>query len=406
MPELKFSAVDTALAMEEVQKVLGPDALILSTERRNGMIEIVATNDPEKVETANILAMDKLKARRDGRPSPKTDAPTESQRFSEIIDAETSKFEDTTETANSEEIVMPLDASIAEDLTEPLRLHPVLSAIPEPFSKTDIAPAVSRITEELKFLLDGTMALATAENNSTPIDAQMKMLGFSNDTIDRLVKDPEFESKISYLIKKFTKTIVQGKSKDFDESQVILVCGPERSGKTVLSKKLEKFLPASLDGSPTTVIADPLVGDLASIFKSGLDSNITSLFRKRPGANINSGRLIIDYEGSMEVLSSVLLKLDELEPRPNVSVVYALEVGKSYRAVKNLLEKVHIPNLYIALTKMDLLEVSVNELSAISDFNKKILFFSGLKVAGDGLDFAKVSVMENFLTNLAKQEGR
>ncbi len=46
MPELKFSAVDTALAMEEVQKVLGPDALILSTERRNGMIEIVATNDP------------------------------------------------------------------------------------------------------------------------------------------------------------------------------------------------------------------------------------------------------------------------------------------------------------------------------------------------------------------------
>ena len=108
----------------------------------------------------------------------------------------------------------------------------------------------------------------------------------------------------------------------------------------------------------------------------------------------------------MEVLSSVLLKLEGLEPRPNVSVVYALEVGRSYRAVKNLLEKVHIPNLYIALTKMDLLEVSVNELSAISDFNKKILFFSGLKVAGDGLDFAKVSVMENFLTNLAKQEGR
>ena len=55
---------------------------------------------------------------------------------------------------------------------------------------------------------------------------------------------------------------------------------------------------------------------------------------------------------------------------------------------------------------MDLLEASINELSAISDLNKKILFFSGLKVAGDGLDFAKVSVMENFLTNLAKQEGR
>jgi hypothetical protein len=405
MPELKFSAVDTALAMEEVQKVLGPDALILSTERRNGMIEIVATNDPEKVETANILAMDKLKARRDGRPSPKMDAPVESQIFSEIIDAETAKFVNISETTEPQDIVMPLDASIAEDLREPLLLHPALSAIPEVLSKTDIATAFSRINEELKLLQDGTMSLATVENKAATIDDKMKMLGFSNDTIDRLVKDPEFENKIPYFIQKFTKTLVHGKSKDFDESQVILVCGPERSGKTVLSKKLEKFLSTNLDGLPTTVIADPLAGDLASIFKSGVDSNITSLFRKRPGANINSGRLVIDYEGSMEVLSSVLLKLGELEQRPNVSVVYALEVGKSYTAVKNLLEKVDIPNLYIALTKMDLLEVSVSELSAISDLKNKILFFSGLKAVADGLDFAKVSVMENFLTNLAKQEG-
>ena len=405
MPELKFSAVDTALAMEEVQKVLGPDALILSTERRNGMIEIVATNDPEKVETASILAIDKLKARREVMSSPGKDTSVESQIFSEIIDVEIAKFEDVTATAKPEDIVMPLDASIAEDLKEPLRLQPALSVTPEPFSKTDIALAITRINEDLKLLLDGATSLATVENKAATIDDKMKMLGFSNDTIDRLVKDPEFENKIPYFIRKFTKTIVHGKSKDFDESQVILVCGPERSGKTVLSKKLEKFLPTSLDGLPTTVIADPLAGDLASIFKSGLDSNITSLFRKRQDVNINSGRLIIDYEGSMEVLSSVLLKLDGLEQRPNVCVVYALEVGKSYSAVKSLLEKVKIPNLYIALTKMDLLEVSVSELSAISDLKNKILFFSGLKAVADGLDFAKVSVMENFLTNLAKQEG-
>ena len=56
MPELKFSAVDTSLAMEEVQRKLGPDALILSTQRRDGMIEIVATNDPDQVEAANLNA--------------------------------------------------------------------------------------------------------------------------------------------------------------------------------------------------------------------------------------------------------------------------------------------------------------------------------------------------------------
>ena len=144
---------------------------------------------------------------------------------------------------------------------------------------------------------------------------------------------------------------------------------------------------------------------MASLFKSGLDSNITSLFRKSQDVNLGNGRLIIDYEGSIDVLNSVLLKLDGLEQKPNVSVVYTLEVGKSYNAVQNALEKPQIPNLFIALTKMDLLEVSISELSAIADWEKKILFFSGLKVLEDGLDFAKVSVVENFLTNLSRQEG-
>ena len=120
---------------------------------------------------------------------------------------------------------------------------------------------------------------------------------------------------------------------------------------------------------------------------------------------MNSGRLIVDYEGPIDILNSVLMKLDRLEQKLNVSVVYALEVGKSYNAVQQILEISQIPNLCIALTKMDLLEVSVNELSAISDLGKKIQFFSGLKVLEDGLDFAKVSVMEDFLNNLVKQEG-
>jgi hypothetical protein len=123
------------------------------------------------------------------------------------------------------------------------------------------------------------------------------------------------------------------------------------------------------------VIADTLTGDLTSLFKSDLESNITSLFRKRQDVDLDSGRLIIDYEGSLDILSAVLDKFDRLEQKPNVSVVYALEVGKSYNAVKKLLESFQIPNLFIAFTKMDLLEVSVSELSAVSDLDQKIQFF-------------------------------
>ena len=391
MPELKFSAVDTSLAMEEVQRKLGPDALILSTQRRDGMIEIVATNDPDQVEAANLNASKKLKARRDKKLESKVEPSDDYNRFSEIIDVETAKYEDAK---------LSPDAGASEDLNRSLN-----EPKSQTFSKSDIVPAFSRITAELQLLIDGTMALASGTNYSISTQSKMKMLGFSNKTIGDLMEGSEPNINIEEVIKKFTRTIVQGKNHDFDASQIILVCGPERSGKTVLSKKLAKFLPTKLDGQANTVISNPLTGDLGSLFKSGLDANITSLFRKRQDVNLDGGKLIVDYEGPTDVLSSVLMKLNGLEQKPNVSIVYALEVGKSYNAVQQILEISQIPNLCIALTKMDLLEVSVNELSAISDLGKKIQFFSGLKVLEDGLDFAKVSVMEDFLNNLVKQEG-
>ena len=391
MPELKFSAVDTSLAMEEVQRKLGPDALILSTQRRDGMIEIVATNDPDQVAAANIKASEKLKARKERYLLSETELSDDYKGFSELIDVETAKYEDAKFTP---------DADASENVNKTLN-----EAKPQAFSQSDIAPAFSRISTELHSLFDGTMALTSVANNSLSNHSKMKMLGFSNKTITNLLDDPESNIGVEEAIKKFTRTIVQGKSLDFDASQIILVCGSEGSGKTVLSKKLAKFLPTKLDGLANRVISDPLTGDLSSLFKSGLDSNITSLFRKRQDVNLDGGRLIVDYEGPIDVLNSVLVKLDRLEQKINVSVVYALEVGKSYNAVQQVLEISQIPNLFIALTKMDLLEVSVNELSAISDLGKKIQFFSGLKILEDGLDFAKVSVMEDFLGNLVKQEG-
>ena len=45
MVEIKVQASDSAAAMEEVEKRLGSDALIVSTTKVDGKIEIIATND-------------------------------------------------------------------------------------------------------------------------------------------------------------------------------------------------------------------------------------------------------------------------------------------------------------------------------------------------------------------------
>ncbi len=391
MPELKFSAADTSLAMEEVQQKLGPNALILSTERRDGLIEIIATNDPEKVEEASRQAAEKLKLRKFAKSDQMIEGDSLNQDFSKIIDVETAKYEGgiISEEINSSQELIKTSAGSKRQI----------------FSKSDLAPELSRISAELQLLIDSTISLEAEQGETLSAASKMKVLGFSRRTINKILKEPDINPEMNDIIKKFTRTIVNGRDKVFDASQIILVCGPERSGKTVLSNKLAQFLPTMTDGQPNRVISDPLSGDLAAMFGTGPDAGIASLFRKRQDVNLSEDRLIIDYEGSFDVLDAVLFKLKELKEKPSVSVVYALEVGKSYSAVQKLLEISKIPNFFVALTKMDVLEVSVSELSAICDLDKKIQFFSGLKSFEDGLDFAKVSVMENFLTNLSEQEG-
>ena len=420
MPELKITAVDTSLAMDEVEKKLGPDALILSTTRRDGMIEILATNEPDQIDAANLKAKEKAKARLENRllseeqidaanlkAKEKAKARQESriselpysnntEKFSELVDAEVSKYENKSD--NQEPI----------DYNEPNR-----SALGDNRSeKSDLAMAFEQKLSELQFLVDGTIALGQQRDASLSINAKMKMLGFSNRTATTLIDKNEPNLELHELMRQFTRQIVQGKSKDFDASQIILVCGAERSGKTLLSKKLAKFLPTHTAAQNSTlilqnnrVIADPLSGDLNSLFKSSSDANVTSLFRKRQDIALDGSRLIVDYEGPMDLLNSVLMRLEALEHKPQVSVIYTLEVGKSYDAVRQALEILQIPNLSVALTKMDLLEVSIPELSAVFDLGRKIQFFSGLKTLEDGLDFAKISVVEDFLLDIVRQDG-
>ena len=61
MVEITVKAADSASAMEEIEKRLGADAMIVSTNRVDGQIEIVATNDdPSKYQKApEPLVLDK-----------------------------------------------------------------------------------------------------------------------------------------------------------------------------------------------------------------------------------------------------------------------------------------------------------------------------------------------------------
>ena len=64
MAEITVKAIDSAAAMEEIVKRLGVDALIVSTRKVDGQIEIVATNDEPLVVERNSLAEAKENSKR------------------------------------------------------------------------------------------------------------------------------------------------------------------------------------------------------------------------------------------------------------------------------------------------------------------------------------------------------
>ena len=47
MTTITVTAADTAQAMDKIVERLGEDALILETVKRNGRIEMIATDDPQ-----------------------------------------------------------------------------------------------------------------------------------------------------------------------------------------------------------------------------------------------------------------------------------------------------------------------------------------------------------------------
>ena len=195
MPELKFSAADTSLAMEEVQRKLGPDALILSTERRDGLIEIVATNDPEKVEEAGRQASDKIRARKEAKLDSAVEGGSVSQEFSKIIDVETAKYE---------EVIAPNDMDVSPDVIESLT-----ETKQQVFSKSDLVPEFNRISAELQLLIDSAVTLGTEQGNSPTTASKVKGLGFSRKTINKLFEEADVSIEMSDFIKKLTvhKTI-------------------------------------------------------------------------------------------------------------------------------------------------------------------------------------------------------
>ena len=265
MPELTIRAADSSLAMDEIERKLGPDALILSTEKRDGLIEIIATNEPDQIASASIASAEKLKLRLNRDDNGTVEGKIKSA-------AEKSKLRIEAEALDN-------NKSIGGKINFSEALAAEISTINEPHvgdleqqdvnqDPNGLMPSFQKIVNELEFIVKTTTELTAVKPSQLSDENKLRILGFSPSVVNVLTQNEPEKSDIKDFAKSFSRGIVNGKSHHFDESDMIIVVGEPGAGVTTLVKKLEKFLPKSEPKNRLKVLQSDFSEGAQTILKS------------------------------------------------------------------------------------------------------------------------------------------
>ena len=111
--------------------------------------------------------------------------------------------------------------------------------------------------------------------------------------------------------------------------------------------------------------------------------------KNKPGTIQNKQVGIIEVSNS-ENIDDFLFNLSKFDSDLNISIINLMPVGYSYEyLMKNMSER-RLENEYLALTKLDLCDLSIAEIAAYIELNHKCMFFSGVPSSKEGLYFAKI----------------
>lgn len=352
MVEIKVRAADSALAMEEIQKRLGNDALIVSTERKDGQIEIVATDEEvvKKNDTPEPLILNDS-YRRDS--------------FAPIYDQEFNKVTNASLNIAPEELVNQLSNRLSE---------------------------ISSDLLDIKSLIDTSDFASNSELSSTDM---LRIIGFKSNNFERL--GIQKDNKLEVSVKKLAKNFVNGRCAHFEKSQVFIIAGKPNSGKTTFANKFLSFMKAKNDTVDYLVFNDQSTRKFFKALK-GLNADNSNDDGQR------STNLIIDAaidDSDLDVFLGKILKEDHTL---KISIIRTLQAGNSYEKMLKELNYTPQERQYIAFTKLDMCDISMQEISAMIEVSQKCMFLSGVDKVQDGLYFAKLDQIETHILNKVKEE--
>ena len=382
MTTYKFLASDSASAMEEVVRKLGPDALIVSTSKRGNKVEIEATN--------SFSRQQNQKDTRDNFSDvlhSKIDFLREKQR--NRIYTRTSNEFDASSSGNS--LINQNQSSEMVKLQGQIKhLQNMLSGMV--------------ITDEK----------GLNEKTGNSISLKLRQLEFAPEIVSAL--KPAYDGLnidrgLSAFVKAFADRITCDEIQDIFKSQVIFVIGPSGAGKTTLSAKLAaRIMEENKQVKPTLVSTESQVvnrrDDLAYYSKLLNIQKLNYQINENCAGfdTICKGQKIVDTSLGAEESKYLVQNIRNQVGATKVTTVLCLPSGSSRQLLSAQVNKYKDFKPIIAFTKIDECRLFPRELCVLHDKNVKMGFLTGSKTILGSLALSEPDVLASHLESYLADE--
>lgn len=372
MATTTVTAKDTSRAMEDIIDRLGEDAVILSTNQKNGKVEMTATNDTSSIPPKRL------------KPSQQFSKIFESRMLNEQINGGSDNTLELTQAVNQS------DGASSSQLS-----------------------AVRSELKEIKNMLSGVVVTEPQNLNDKVASStalKLRQAGFSSkivNILDQSILNKDYENARVSFLRSLAKRLVPNDIQNLNQSKIYYVIGSSGSGRTTLSAKIAAYFAERSESKNIDEVClaefDKGEGVISEDLRSysRLLNLKTCLIKSNqaPTLNESNKKMIIDVSLNIEESYENIRNSRKLFGNNKIAVILCLPGGSSNKLINTLWSNAKDLNPTIALTKLDECEMGPEEFSNLAENNAKISIITGT----DGIVGTVAIASENVMTQYLKE---
>lgn len=420
MTTITVSASDTAQAMDKIIERLGDDAMILETIKRDGRIEMIATDDTAPAPL----------------PSPRGDIPDEAElafanrpangRSADGLSANgLSAVEGGLTGIPQSKPVNGLDVNIGastaftdlldQQMVETIKARSTADHLTDRTASTSSQMDILDELRDLRSMLNGMMltrpeGLDVTLGHAAPV--RLQQAGFSPQVIHALhhhMTGLDHDDAVDAFMNALADRVIHNHAESVFDAKLVCVVGSSGSGKTTLATKIAAYFKENGISERITLASATGQGigqneDIKSYARLlNMRSTDFGIGELATAIQETSNRMIVDVDaGSSDALEAILAARQHLG-RGRVSVVQAVPGGSSATMITHQCRLFQKLKPLIALTKLDECETRPAELSALALEGSGVGLLTGTTAIVGGIAIATTPILAQYLKANADQ---